>query len=50
MLDTYGQIKTAILHKKQVIATYRGRYRDMCPHVIGTKYGRRKALFYQVRR
>ena len=30
-----------------MIATYNGHRREMCPHVIGTKNGRRQALFYQ---
>ena len=43
----YNTIKSAILSKKQVVATYNGHVREMCPHVIGTKNGREQALFYQ---
>ncbi|MGC3991461.1 MAG: hypothetical protein QM796_17605 [Chthoniobacteraceae bacterium] len=44
---TYNTIKSAILNKQQVVATYNGHVREMCPHVIGTKNGREQALFYQ---
>lgn len=37
----------AILEMKQIVATYQGRYREMCPHALGTKNGRRQALFFQ---
>ena len=47
MSNTYDQIKEAVLKKLQVIAMYKGKYREMCPHVIGTKNGREKVLFYQ---
>jgi hypothetical protein len=45
--DTYSLIRKAIVNKEQVIATYDGRVREMCPHVLGTKAGRPQALFYQ---
>ena len=44
---TYDIIKQAIIKKQQVIATYNGHVREMCPHVIGTKKGKQQALFYQ---
>ncbi len=43
----YELIWEAINEKKQVIATYRGFRREMCPHVLGSKGGRPQALFYQ---
>ena len=43
----YVTIRDAILNKQQVVATYQGHVREMCPHVIGTKGGREQALFYQ---
>lgn len=46
-LDTYRLVLRAILHRQQVIATYRGRRRHMCPHVLGLKNDRPQALFYQ---
>jgi hypothetical protein len=47
MADTYEQIRQALLHNQHVLATYNGHYREMCPHVLGTKNGRQQALFYQ---
>ena len=43
----YQVIRNAILNKQQVIATYDGFHREMCPHVIGLKSGIEQALFYQ---
>ncbi len=43
----YSLIRTAIRDRMQVMATYRGRPRALCPHVLGTKNGRRQALFFQ---
>jgi hypothetical protein len=45
--STYDLIRSAILNKQQVVATYSGHVREMCPHVIGTKNGREQALFFQ---
>lgn len=47
MSQDYDLIREAILDKKRIFATYQGHHREMCPHVIGTKNGRRQALFYQ---
>jgi hypothetical protein len=47
MSNTYNAIRNAIANKQQVVATYKGHVREMCPHVIGTKNGREQALFYQ---
>jgi hypothetical protein len=44
---TYSIVRRAIINKEQVIATYDGHVREMCPHVLGTKDGRPQALFYQ---
>ena len=46
-VDVYSLIRQAILDKQQVVATYQGHHRELCPHVIGTKTGRMQALFYQ---
>jgi hypothetical protein len=43
----YSLIRQAILDKSQVRATYQGKRREMCPHALGTKNGRRQALFFQ---
>jgi hypothetical protein len=45
--DVYGQIRAATLARRQVVATYRGHRRELCPHVLGIKEGRRQALFFQ---
>ena len=47
MSDTYSIVRQAILDKDQIVATYRGHRREMCPHAIGSKDGRRQALFFQ---
>ncbi len=47
MVDDYALVRQAILDKDQIIATYDGHIREMCPHVIGTKAGRPQALFFQ---
>ncbi len=46
-MSTYGTIHDAIKNKQVVRATYRGRVRVMCPHVLGTKNGRKQVLCYQ---
>ena len=33
---TYNLFRNAILGEQQVICTYEGRYRELCPHIIGT--------------
>jgi hypothetical protein len=48
MVETaYSIVLKAIIAKRQVVATYRGYRREMCPHVIGMKSGIPHALFYQ---
>ncbi|HEY2052680.1 MAG TPA: hypothetical protein VGH14_01970 [Solirubrobacterales bacterium] len=44
---SYALIKQAILERRQVHATYQGKFRELCPHVLGTKNGRPQALFFQ---
>lgn len=46
-MTVYEIIRDAILNRKVITATYRGRVRVMCPHTLGTKHGRQQALFYQ---
>ncbi len=44
----YAAIRWAIADKKQVVATYGGHRREMCPHAIGLgPAGNEQALFYQ---
>jgi hypothetical protein len=45
--DAYDAVRQAIVEKEQIVATYGGHRREMCPHVIGTKGGRPQALFWQ---
>jgi hypothetical protein len=45
--DNYSVVRQAIVDKAQIVASYRGHRREMCPHVIGVKDGRRQALFFQ---
>ena len=46
--EKYALVKGAILNKKSVSATYQGRPRLLCPHVLGAdKDGNDQALFYQ---
>ena len=40
-------IQQAIRKRQQIHATYKGRPRQMCPHAVGYKNGREKALLYQ---
>src|SRR5919201_2812323 len=47
LTDVYEQIRRATLARQQVVATYKGHCRELCPHVLGTKGGRRQALFFQ---
>jgi hypothetical protein len=48
MVDmSYDLIKQAIEQKKAITGFYHGQYREMCPHVLGYKNGKRHALFYQ---
>lgn len=46
-MNIYNLLRHAILNKQQVIATYNGYYREMCPHALGTKNGKEHCLFYQ---
>jgi hypothetical protein len=43
----FNIVRDAIIRRLWVIATYRGHYRRMCPHVLGWKRGRAQCLFYQ---
>jgi hypothetical protein len=43
----YALIRQAVLQKKIIVATYEGRVRKMCPHVLGTKDGKPRVMAYQ---
>lgn len=44
----YTLFRNAILTEQQVVCTYDGRYRELCPHIIGTnKRGEETVLAWQ---
>lgn len=43
----YGLIRQAIANKTNIAATYQGHARELSPHAIGMKNGRRQALCLQ---
>jgi hypothetical protein len=43
----YDAIREAIANMQQVVATYKGHRREMCPHAIGLKGNKEHALFLQ---
>ena len=45
--DIYQLLKEAIGNKRQVTAVYNGLRREMSPHCLGRKNGKRQCLFYQ---
>ena len=47
MASNYELIREAIMRRRQVIADYKGKRREMCPHALGRKNGREQALFFQ---
>ena len=47
MEGTYALVRRAIEERRQIHATYGGHRRRMCPHVIGTRVGQPRALFFQ---
>lgn len=47
MPTAFELLREAIQNRKQVIAYYQGKRREMCPHVLGYKDGRERCLFYQ---
>ena len=45
---TYALFRDAILAQQQVTCMYEGRYRELCPHIVGTdKSGREAVLAWQ---
>ena len=47
MPTNFEILTQAILEKKQVVGSYDGYPREMCPHVIGLKKGVRNVLSFQ---
>ncbi len=46
-MSDYELIRDAIRDKKQVVAIYGDREREMCPHAIGAKNGRAQVIVFQ---
>jgi hypothetical protein len=45
---TYTLFRNAILAEQQVVCTYEGRHRELCPHILGTnKRGEEVVLAWQ---
>jgi hypothetical protein len=45
---TYNLFRNAILTEQQVVCTYEGRHRELCPHIIGAnKNGEEVVLAWQ---
>jgi hypothetical protein len=45
---TYALLRNAILAEQQVVCSYEGRLRELCPHIIGTnKDGEEVVLAWQ---
>jgi hypothetical protein len=45
---TYTLFRNAILAEQQVVCTYEGRHRELCPHILGTnKRGEEAVLTWQ---
>ncbi len=45
--STYRLFRAAILSRKQITCSYKGLYREVCPHILGHKQGQETALTYQ---
>lgn len=45
--DTYKLFAEAIRAQKQIVCTYNGYYREICPIILGHRNGKEKALTYQ---
>jgi hypothetical protein len=44
---TYNVFAEAIKTRKQIVCTYNGYYRELCPIILGHRQGEEKALTYQ---
>jgi hypothetical protein len=45
--SVYKLFEEAITRRKQILCTYQGRPRELCPIILGHSQGREKALTYQ---
>lgn len=46
-MDAFQLIEEAIRTRQQVIASFGGFEREMCPHALGWKGGKPQAMFFQ---
>jgi len=46
-VNAYAIVRAAIENRDSISATYDGHYRELTPHAIGMKRGRRQAICYQ---
>jgi hypothetical protein len=45
--EAFRLFHLAVLERKQITCVYQGRYREVCPHILGHKGGDEAALVYQ---
>lgn len=45
--EAYQVFRQAVVEKKQVVCTYHGLQREVCPHTLGYTNGREQALTFQ---
>jgi hypothetical protein len=45
--ETFKTFHRAILDRNQITCTYDGKYREICPHILGHSSGVEKALVFQ---
>ncbi len=44
---TYTLFQQAMLHQQQILCTYDGYFRELCPIILGHTQGQERALTYQ---
>lgn len=45
--SAYAILRSALINRQQVVCSYHGFRREICPHVIGWKDGREHILVFQ---
>jgi hypothetical protein len=45
--STYGLFTQAMVGRKQILCSYNGYHRELCPVILGHSQGQEKALTYQ---
>jgi hypothetical protein len=46
-MSAYQVLRQAVVNRQQVTCIYQGRYRECCPHAIGTKQGQQHVMMFQ---